>query len=67
LFFLRSGLLFELRYHRVEEMQQGLIVNHKKIKRLMREYGLRRRSADALSQRQTAITTRRSFPIERKI
>jgi hypothetical protein len=43
--------------------QQGLIVNHKKIKRLMREHGLHRRSAGDMSRRPTVITTSRSFPI----
>ena len=43
--------------------QQGMFVNHKKIKRLMREHGLQPKSADAMSQQPTAITTSRSSPI----
>ena len=47
--------------------QQGLVVNHKKIKRLMREHGLQPKIRRRQSQRPTAITTNRSFLIERRV
>ena len=41
---------------------QGMVVNHKKISRLMREHDLQPRSAGATWRRPTATTTIRSSP-----
>lgn len=46
---------------------QGLIVNHKKIRRLMREPVCSRKSLGAMSQQPTAITTSRSIQSARPV
>jgi hypothetical protein len=43
--------------------QQGVIVNSKKVRRLMREHGLQPSAGAGSSLRRTAITTARSLPI----
>jgi hypothetical protein len=52
-------------YRRVgaELRHQGVVVNHKKIRRLMREHGLQPKAGAATWPRPIAITTVRSFPI----
>ena len=46
--------------------QRGSVVNHKKLKRLMREHGLSARVGAGTWRPPTAITTSRSSRIERK-
>ena len=56
-------------YRRVdaELRHRGIVVNAKKIRRLMREHALNpRRSAGVLSRRRIAITIIRSSPISRR-
>ena len=48
---------------RAELRHRGMIVNHKKIRRLMREHDLQPRRRGAIPRRQTAITISRSIPI----
>ena len=55
-------------YRRVdaELRHRGLVVNAKKVRRLMREHALIHSRAGVSSRRQTAITTIRSAPILRR-
>ena len=49
---------------RAELRHRGMIVNHKKIRRLMREHDLQPRRGAAMSPQPTATTISRSIPIE---
>ena len=49
---------------RAELRHRGMIVNHKKIRRLMREHDLQPRGRRRTSRRPTAIMMSRSIPIE---
>ena len=55
-------------YRRVdaELRHRGIVVNAKKIRRLMREHALNEGSAGVLSRRRIAITIIRSSPISRR-
>ena len=55
-------------YRRVdaELRHRGIVVNTKKIRRLMREHTLNQSSTGGLSRRQIAITIIRSSPISRR-
>ncbi len=49
---------------RAELRHRGMIVNHKKIRRLMREHDLQLAGVADMSPRPTATMTSRSIPIE---
>jgi hypothetical protein len=49
---------------RAELRHRGMIVNHKKVRRLMREDDLQPPDGEVTSRRQTAIMISRSIPIE---
>ena len=55
-------------YRRVgaELRHRGIVVNAKKVRRLMREHALNPKRTDVSSQRRTAITIIRSAPILRR-
>jgi HTH-like domain len=51
---------------RAELRHRGIVANHKRIRRLMREQGLQPDCGDASSPRPRAATTARSFQIWRR-